>query len=347
MRPIPTKNIYYLFLYAWNRLPEGRIVDVSSVKSPDLPNLLAKVLIEGVRDLQRRGLDRAYLEIDEDLVRPRGRMRIGETIARGLRARTRLACTTDELSHDVLHNRIIKSTLTKLARTEGIVPAQHEALAAIINDLSDISLIEITSRDFGRIQLHGNNAVYGFLLRICAFIHEALMPEPGGRRFRFRNVLSDPQTMGRIFQDFVRNFFRLEQTTFTVKGENYPWPIEAQYGHGHTLMPEMRTDTSLLHESRAIIIECKWTGETLRLGKLSSDHLYQLSAYLRYHQRTLGSPKSVEGLLLYPLVDRPLDVEFRLNEQTVRARTIDLTTDWPIIRRQLLNLLEEQPLSRN
>jgi 5-methylcytosine-specific restriction enzyme subunit McrC len=81
---IPIQNIYYLLLYAWNRLPEGKSIDVKGIESPNLPNLLMKVLLEGVKTLQRRGLDRGYLESDEDLVRPRGRMCLGDTISRGL-----------------------------------------------------------------------------------------------------------------------------------------------------------------------------------------------------------------------------------------------------------------------
>src|SRR5690242_3111266 len=95
---IPIQNIYYLLLYAWNRLPEGKSINVASIESPDLPNLLTKVLVEGVKDLQRRGLDRGYVENDEDLMRPRGRMRLAETISRGLLSRVQVACCTDEFS---------------------------------------------------------------------------------------------------------------------------------------------------------------------------------------------------------------------------------------------------------
>jgi 5-methylcytosine-specific restriction enzyme subunit McrC len=345
-RVIPVQNIYYLLLYAWNGLPEGKIIDVSGVVSPDLPNLFAKVLIEGVHQLQRRGLDRQYVQNDEDLMRPRGRMLLGDTIRRGLLSRVQVACSIDDLSHDVLHNQIIKSTLEKLARTHEIDSGQKDAIVGIVRSLDDIRSIAVTVSDFGRIQLHGNNAFYGLLLRVCALVHEALMPEPGSGRFLFRDVLSDPQTMGLIFQDFIRNFFVLEQTEFAVKGESFRWPVDEHYGYGHGFMPVMYTDTSLLSKShaKAIIIECKWTPITLQRGKLRSEHLYQLNSYMRCHSRACKSLAAVEGLLLYPLVDEPVDVAVRINGQRMRVRTIDLTTDWPNIRHQLLDLLQDQPL---
>jgi 5-methylcytosine-specific restriction enzyme subunit McrC len=102
----------------------------------------------------------------------------------------------------------------------------------------------------------------------------------------------------------------------------------------------MNTDTSLLSDDRVIIIECKWTAETLQRGKLRSDHLYQLSAYMRHHRHS-GSPASVEGLLLYPLIDKPVDVVVRVGQQKLRVCTIDFTTDWSGVHRQLCELLED------
>ena len=338
-QPIPVANLYYLFLYAWNRLPEGRIVGVSGTESPDLPSLLCKVLIQGFHHLRRRGIDRQYIAYDEDLSRPRGRMRISDTLTRGLLAYVKVACTVDDLSRDVLHNQILKSTFVKLARMIGLEHDQKCEIQLIIDQLYDVRSIKISSRDFGLIQLHGNNAFYGFLLRVCALIHEALMPEPGSGGFRFRDIVMDPQTMGLVFQDFIRNFYRLEQRDFDVKGEKYPWPYDATHGQGHELMPTMNTDTSLLRDDKVIIVECKWTGTTLLRGRLSSDHLYQLSAYMRHHKRSYTSQKSVEGLLLYPLVDRPVDVAVCVNGQTLRARTVDLASDWRTVRQQLLEAI--------
>ena len=103
----------------------------------------------------------------------------------------------------------------------------------------------------------------------------------------------------------------------------------------------MNTDVSLLKDTQAIIIECKWTGATLQRGRLRSDHLYQLSAYMRHHKRALASASAVEGLLLYPLVDDPVDVVVRIKDQRLHVHTLDLMCDWPDIHRQLLDLLGE------
>ena len=342
-RQIPIQNIYYMLLYAWDRLPEGTSIDVSGVPSPDLPNLLAQVLVDGTRHILRRGLDRGYVESDEDLSRPRGRILLGDTIKRGLLSRAVVACSVDNLSHDVLQNRILKSTLERLATTEDVHAKLRQGLYGTLKSFADVSFIEITSRDFGRVEVHGNNAFYRFLLRVCELIYNSLMPAPGSNRFCFRDVLADSQTMGRIFQDFIRNFYKLEQRTFLVKADSFGWPALAQAGYGHYLMPSMNTDVSLHKDNRCILIECKWTGETFQYRhgskSLRSEHLYQLYAYLRNHPRSSTKPTLVEGLLLYPQVDEPVDVAVRLDGHNVNIRTLDLQCDWPRIKDQLMSII--------
>ena len=348
-RAVPVQNLYYLLLYAWNRLPEGRSVDVAGIPSPELPNLIAKVLLDGVCNLLRRGLDCSYVEVDEDLTRPRGRIRLSDTLARQLLGRAQIACTTDNLSPNVLHNQIIKTTLERLMKTDGIDSQFREGIAGVLNGLSDIRSISLTARDFGRVQLHGNNASYGFLLRVCALAYEALLPEPGTGRFHFRDILADPREMGLIFQDFVRNFFRLEQHQFVVKGERILWGVDNSVGLGHQLLPAMYMDTSLIDGARTIIVECKWTPTTFQVGRgvktLRSEHLYQLHAYMSQHPRRHLSEGMVEGLLLYPLMDEPVDVTLNLKRQWIRVRTLDFATNWPDIRAQLLELLHAVPFS--
>src|SRR6516165_3819992 len=136
---IPIQNIYYMLLYAWNRLPEGVNINVSGVLSPDLPNLLAKVLLEGTRHVLRRGLDRGYMAKDEDSTQPRGRIQLSDTMKRGLLSRAMVACNIDELSHNILQNRIVKTTLDHLSRTENVDAKLREALVATLGSFSDVA----------------------------------------------------------------------------------------------------------------------------------------------------------------------------------------------------------------
>ena len=113
---IPIENIYYLLCYAWDRMEEGDVVDVSEVGLQRLPDLFAQVLVHGVGHLLRRGLDRGYVGFADDVAGVRGKLDLSSTLKRQTLTRARTRCHVDELSYDVVHNQILKATMRSLAR---------------------------------------------------------------------------------------------------------------------------------------------------------------------------------------------------------------------------------------
>src|SRR5512139_1458213 len=117
---IPIQNIYYLLCYAYNKLEEGRIIDVKPEDPHKLINLFARILSSGVARLLKRGLDRGY-ELREDELRSiRGKLLFGESVKKNLLAFSRAHCEFDELRFNVLHNRIIKSTIHMLLNVDEV-----------------------------------------------------------------------------------------------------------------------------------------------------------------------------------------------------------------------------------
>ena len=149
--------------------------------------------------------------------------------------------------------------------------------------------------------------------------------------------------MRRVFQDFVYNFYRVEQGYFTVSSERLDWDTTYVDPEARALLPEMATDVCLDSSSRKIVIECKFSPDVLRenWGKLSarSDHLYQLFSYLKHFEGRGGAHEHCEGLLLYPTATHPVDFIFDTQGHTVRVVTVDLRETWSDIRTQMLNLL--------
>lgn len=81
---IAIRNVYYLLLYAWDRLDEGRMATIDAEPDTDLVDLLASVLVRGVDDLLRRGLDRGYLLDADDISGIRGKFDVSATIKANL-----------------------------------------------------------------------------------------------------------------------------------------------------------------------------------------------------------------------------------------------------------------------
>lgn len=341
---IPVRNIYYLLCYAWNRLDEADLLEVGSLPESDLPNLLARILVGGTNRLLRQGVDRAYVSALQDTQNPKGKMDVGQSLKRGLLLHNVVTCEVDDLSRDILHNRILKTTLHRLALTTGISPELAHALRLLERQLAEISLIEIRAEHFARVQLHRNNAFYRFLLHVCELCFFALLADEGGTGYRFRDFVRDEARMRRVFQDFVYNFYRLEQRTFSVTSERFSWDTTSATDQAKALLPEMNTDVCLESQSRKIVIECKFTPHTLQenWGKLSarSEHLYQLFAYLKHLERRGGANTHSDGLLLYPTATEAVDLLFDTHGHSLRVVTLDLRRSWNDIKSQLLGLLD-------
>ena len=249
----------------------------------------------------------------------------------------------DELSHDVLHNRIIRTTLHRLASTAEVDPGLRHELRMFEKELDDVSLVSLRAEHFARVQLHRNNAFYRFLLHVCELCFFALLADERHGEYRFKDFVRDEVRMRKVFQDFVYNFYRIEQKHFAVLSERFDWDTSYVDREARALLPEMVTDVCLDSSSRKIVIECKFTPNELRenWGKLSarSEHLYQLFAYLKHLERRGGAHEHCEGLLLYPTATHPVDFVFDTQGHTVRVVTLNLRGSWNDIRVQLLNLL--------
>jgi 5-methylcytosine-specific restriction enzyme subunit McrC len=338
---IPIQNIYYLLCYAWDKLAERDIVDVQPIDETTLTDLFAQVLINGTHHLVKRGFDRGYVLHHEWTGRLKGRLCFQEAVAQGLPRASRLPCEFDELSHDVLHNQILKATMTRLLRTHGLAPDLAGGLAQLCRLLSEVRDIDLTSRHFGRVQLYRNNQFYDFLLKVCELIFRHLLPTQDPGSSQFRDFLRDERQMAILFENFVRNFYRLE-TAYRVKREDIYWRWIAADQVALGLLPKMQTDISLTSATRKIIIDCKFTPEATKrhyeAEKLRSSHLFQIHAYLGNLPEG-GLADTCEAILLYPTVDTPISASFTDRGHRISIRTINLNQAWRGIHEDLLALV--------
>lgn len=340
---IPIENIYYLFCYAWDRFDEAQAIPLGGEASPDLPNLLAKVLLSGTRTLFRRGLDRGYQFHDEEIATVRGRIDIGASLRLQARNVGRLHCEFDELSHDIHHNRVLKASLRRLSRAASLDPALAHELCVTAGRLSDVQDIGLTRSSFRRVQLHRNNAFYDFLLKVAELAYDCLLPDPSGQGFRFTDVLRDERKMANVFERFVRNFYRHEQNGFAVEPLTIPWDATPILDAALDRLPRMQVDVFLKSPERWLIIDTKYYRDALQrfygAETYHSGNLYQLFSYLKNAAAAFAPTPPLEGMLLYPKVGQELDDRLLLQGHCVQIATINLAQSWRAIERRLLALI--------
>ena len=163
--------------------------------------------------LLRRGLDRGYLSVEDELRSPRGRLDSDRLVKTQTRHRGTVYCEFDELSHGVLHNQVLKATALDLARHPAISTELSNELKLLVRRLASVSDIEVRPAIFRRIQLFRNNSQYAPLMRLCEFVCRWQQPQERGIGKRFYDILRDEIRMSQVFQEFLKNFYYYEQNS--------------------------------------------------------------------------------------------------------------------------------------
>ncbi|MDE0672742.1 MAG: hypothetical protein OXH72_13470 [Caldilineaceae bacterium] len=350
MKDIPILNVYYLLCYAWGRVQErdtSRLATLSSLST--VQDLLGKVLAGGVNHLFRRGIDRGYVERREDLAGIRGKLAVSETAKRALRARGRTACDFEELSVDVLPNRILRTTLHGLlSRRIELDNAVRSEVRFAYRRLDGVSRTRLKRNTFSQVQLGGNRRLYQFLLSVCRLLYESTIVDESTGRTAFRDFRRDKATMWALFEEFVTGFYEREQRIYSVNPGSrriYWADADAETDADWSRIPVMEADVILESPGRRIVLDTKYYWDALArgrgagTGKLHSGNLYQLLAYVRNRQGTSPEGPVHEGILLYPEVREPLRANISLEGFRIQARTVNLDRDWHHIHREMLETI--------
>ncbi|MBC7473278.1 MAG: restriction endonuclease, partial [Candidatus Sericytochromatia bacterium] len=313
---IPIENIYYMLCYSWVSLKEKDLTDVKNLKKKNLPNLFARVLNTGLNYLIKKGFDREYVSENENISSLRGKLLLNESINKLSWMNGKMFCEYDELSYDILQNRILKSTIYKLLKSDYLEKDLKTSLIKIYHHFNEIKLVDINATDFQKIKIHRNNSYYGFLINICKIIHENLLPsqDEGGKE-KFSDFLRNEKEMAYVFENFVRNFYKYEQKKFRVRREDIQWNIEIYEG-SKELLPKMQTDITLENKTDKIIIDTKYyknaMKENFNKSKFNSSNFQQISSYLTNVKNPEN--KKITGILIYPQVEESIDFSGKLND---------------------------------
>jgi 5-methylcytosine-specific restriction enzyme subunit McrC len=342
---IPVQNLYHLLTYAWDQLDEAEQLPVTAESADTLLDLLARVLVHGTQYILKRGLARDYLPEQELTGRLRGKLLLADSLRQQTLPTARAWCAFDELSHDILLNRLLKSALHHLLVVRQLAEPLRQQVRVLYVRLSDVTLISVADlRVYDQVLVHRHTAHYRLLLSVCRLIHEeVLLTQETGNRL-FQHFTGNDKRMAALFERFVRNFYRRRQTQYAVQAEHLQWDVTTKSSEALEVLPTMKTDVTLTAPDRKILLDCKYYRQALKVHynkeKLISGHLYQLFAYVQ-HTRRLTPKYPVRGMLLYPVVQQPLRFRYQLTGTAdwLEVATINLGQHWSGVEQDLLALL--------
>jgi 5-methylcytosine-specific restriction enzyme subunit McrC len=342
---IPIDNIYYLLCYAWNKLREKEKVKVDAESRNSLPDLFARLMIQGTRVLLKRGIDRYYVDETNDYIGVKGKLEMGLTLKSRAWMQQRCVCSFDEFSDNILLNRIIVSTLFRLLGLKELERQIRTQIKDLIRMFSGIKPIELNHRLFKDIHLHRNNRAYGFLIHVCRIIYENTLPTERKGDWIFMDFTRDEKQMNILFEAFLLNFYKHHFPEWKVCSEYLDWQFFVPNDEHNKYLPRMKTDISITAKDRRIIMDAKYYRQTLskHFEKFSihSDNLYQLFSYLMNQQEGDLRNGSSTGILLYPTVDEEFNLCYRYQNHLIHIKTLNLNVHWMKVEERLKQIVSE------
>lgn len=346
---IPLRNIWLLFLYAADLARFKGQLSVEAESVSDLPELVARLLVQVVQQRLRRNLSRGYQARHAVLSRVRGRIDVLATVSGQLLEQGRVACRYEEHTMDTPRNRLVRAALEHLAKRVGKPTLVHEC-KALSQQLGRMGVLahKPSRSAIATDQISRNETTDLLMVSLAKMVFEALIPSEQAGQSDALGVDTNMHLLRRLFEKAVANALRLQLQPLgwqVQHGRKLLWPIEHDAGGILTYLPGMQTDIELLHlaSKHKLVIDTKFThvftSSQYKEAVLRSGYLYQLYTYLRTQEtQTLGQGWRSEGMLLHPLCGQALDAYIDMQGHRLRIRTIDLMGSAAEFEAQLLGL---------
>lgn len=333
---IAIQNIYYMLSYAFQVLNKQGYKNVATEQFDNTAELCAAILAKGITIQIKRGLGREYILQTEPTSFLRGKIDIAESFKRQTMLQKQMVCTYDEFSLNSYLNRIIKTTVELLLRSD-VSKARKKELRKLMVYFSEVEPIDLYTLDWN-IQYNRNNQTYRMLISICYLVVRGLLQTNTDGTIRMMDFL-DEQRMCRLYEKFILEYYRQEFPKITANASQIPWQLDDDLGD---MLPVMQTDIMLSYGEKTLIIDAKYYANTTQVQydtrTLHSNNMYQIFAYVKNKDTEFGDkPHEVAGMLLYAKTDDDtyLDNEYRMSGNKISVKTLDLNCDFSVIAEQL------------
>lgn len=336
---IRIKNIYYMLSYAFQVLNEQGYKQIKTEEFENTAELCAAILIKGVSSQIKRGLGKEYILQTEPLSTVRGKIDISSSIKDQTIIKKQLVCSYDEFSVNSYMNRIIRTTMELLLRSNISKPRKKE-LRKLLVFFGEVKPLEINSIDW-RIQYNRNNQTYQMLISICFLIVKGLLQTTSDGTTKLMDFL-DEQRMCRLYEKFILEYYKKEFPKLKVTASQIPWDLDDDESD---MLPVMQSDIMLSDKKKTLIIDAKYYSHTMQVQygvyTIHSNNLYQIYTYVKNLDR--AKTGNVSGLLLYAKTDEMMlpCKKYKIDGNIISVQTLNLDCEFDEIRVQL-NIIIEQ-----
>ena len=325
--------------YAFQILNEQGYKMIQTEEFVNAVELCSAILIKGVSAQIKRGLGKEYILQTESLSTVRGKIDISSSIKEQTIIKKQLVCSYDEFSVNSYMNRIIRTTMELLLRSN-ISKSRKKELRKLLLFFGEVKSLEINAIDW-RIQYNRNNQTYQMLIYICYLIIKGLLQTTSEGTTKLMDFL-DEQRMCRLYEKFILEYYKKEFPRLKVSASQIPWDLDDGESD---MLPVMQSDIMLSDKKNTLIIDAKYYSHTTQVQydvhTLHSNNLYQIYTYVKNTDKERRG--NVSGMLLYAKTDEmvlPCN-RYKMGGNTISVDTLNLDCEFDEIRQQLNDIVKE------
>lgn len=338
---IPIQNIYYMLSYSFSVLNEQGYKSITTEKFDNIAELMAAILVKGIATQLKRGLQKEYIGRTEELSLLRGKIDVSESVKTQTMLKSQMVCSYDEFSVNGLMNRILKSTVYLLLKSD-ISAKRKKELKKLMVFFADVELIDLNIVNWN-IQYNRTNQTYQMMISICYLVVKGLLQTNSYGNTKLMDFI-DEQRMCYLYEKFILQYYKKEFPQLSVNASRISWQLD---NGEDTLLPIMQSDISLQKDNTVLIIDAKYYSHTTQVKydkhSLHSNNLYQIFTYVKNKDYELRQQKhEVSGMLLYAKTDddiQPNNV-YQMSGNQISVKTLDLNLPFSDISRQLNDIVK-------
>ena len=331
---IQIRNVYYMLAYAYQVLNQNGYKHIETESFENTADMFAAIIQKGVEIQLKKYLNREYITETSELSTLRGKIEINDSINQMSFLKKKLVCSYDEFSIDSYMNRILKSVMLLLLKSD-ISTDRKQGLKSLLVYFSTVRTVDLYHVNW-KIRYNQNTQGYQMLMGICYLLVQGLLQTQKNGSLKLMDFL-DAQRMSHLYEKFVLEYYRKHFPELNASPSSVEWDAEGELQY----LPAMKTDITLTDkkQNKTLIIDTKFYSHTMQVqfDKYSyhSGNMYQVLSYVKNKESSFDG--EVSGMLLYAKTDESLtpNQNLKILGNHFCIRTLDLNTDFDQIKNEL------------
>jgi 5-methylcytosine-specific restriction enzyme subunit McrC len=347
---IPVRNLWLLMLYASKLTRFGkRFNALVEADIDDLPDMVARLLVEAVEYRLRRNLTRGYRHRQMAVTRVRGRIDVLTTESRLLLSRGEVFCRFEELTIDTPRNRLIRAALDLMSRLVGDVAlAQRCRGLGTVLGRSGVGGLRPSRAELASDQIGRNDASDRFMVALAQIAFDLALPTEESGSTALVAPEREEYWVRLLFEKAVLGFAHAELVPLgwsVHESVALRWQVKSRSVGLDAVLPRMVTDIILDPpiRRRRVVVDTKFASifGSRRFGgnTLKSGYLYQMYAYVRSQEGVGVEWEETAGLFLHPAIEESAYEHAEIQGHVITFATVNLAGTTSEIRQALRDIL--------